>query len=105
MRFGGTKIQYSAWNLEFKKWSPERKDGLWRQENGVWSLQGCEGKEPGARRQPPMRVRFTSVSWSNILIDKRLTVACPNDMRQTGQAIEKKRRGLDTITYCYNKYA
>ena len=81
MRFGGTKIQYPAsnlekWNLEFKKWSLERKDGLWRQENGAWSLQGCEGKEPGARRQPPMRVRFTRVSGPNILIDKRLTVAC-----------------------------
>ena len=51
-----------------------------------------------------MRVRFTSVSWSNILIDKRLTVAWPNDMRQTGQAIEKKHSGLDLILYCYKKY-
>ena len=56
-------------------------------------------KEPGARRQPPMRVRFTRASGPNILIDKRLTVAC------VAKQSKRKHRGLDTIMYCYNKCA
>ena len=75
MRFGIAESSIQQWSWKIGTWILENgtwsgQHGGWRLENGAWSLQGCEGKEPGARRQPPMRVRFTRASGPNILIDR-----------------------------------